>query len=336
MKNKLPILICFGTRPEWLKVKPLIDIMDKKEYKLLFTGQHEDLLSDIKVDFRVHIKDSFRHTRLDSIIMGCMEYFPNYNFKGVLVQGDTASAFACALAAYHRGIRIYYMEAGLRSYDLENPYPEEGYRQMIARLADVNFAPTQLSAENLNAERVKGDIHIVGNTVLDNLLKYEAGGYNDTILVTMHRRENHYWLDEWFREINTLAITYPNLKFILPIHPNPNVQKWKHLLPNIDVIEPLTHHETITILKDCKLVITDSGGLQEEGSFFNKKVIVCRKTTERPEAIETGHLYMCESPNSLRDLFVKLEKDSYICRPCPYGDGRAAEKIKKILDAEEL
>jgi UDP-N-acetylglucosamine 2-epimerase (non-hydrolysing) len=111
MKNKLPILICFGTRPEWLKVKPLIDIMDKKEYKLLFTGQHEDLLSDIKVDFRVHIKDSFRHTRLDSIIMGCMEYFPNYNFKGVLVQGDTASAFACALAAYHRGIRIYYMEA---------------------------------------------------------------------------------------------------------------------------------------------------------------------------------------------------------------------------------
>ena len=278
MKNKLPILICFGTRPEWLKVKPLIDIMDKKEYKLLFTGQHEDLLSDIKVDFRVHIKDSFRHTRLDSIIMGCMEYFPNYNFRGVLVQGDTASAFACALAAYHRGIRIYYMEAGLRSYDLENPYPEEGYRQMIARLADVNFAPTQLSAENLNAERVKGDIHIVGNTVLDNLLKYEAGGYNDTILVTMHRRENHHWLDEWFREINTLAITYPNLKFILPIHPNPNVQKWKHLLPNIDVIEPLTHHETITILKDCKLVITDSGGLQEEGSFFNKKVIMILAT----------------------------------------------------------
>jgi UDP-N-acetylglucosamine 2-epimerase (non-hydrolysing) len=334
MKNKLPILICFGTRPEWLKVKPLIDSMNKKEYKLLFTGQHEDLLKDVRVDFTVSIEETFRHTRLDSIMIGCMEHFPNYKFSGVLVQGDTASAFACALAAYHRGIKIYYMEAGLRSYDLENPYPEEGYRQMIARLADINFAPTQLSADNLTVERVKGIVHIVGNTVLDNLMKYEKGIYGDTILVTMHRRENHHWLDEWFREINALAILYPNLKFILPIHPNPNVQKWKHLLHNVDVVEPLSHDETINILRDCKLVITDSGGLQEEGSFFNKKVIVCRKTTERPEGIQTGHLYMCEEPTKLKQLFGELEKNSYICEPCPYGDGKAAEKIKKILDAE--
>ncbi len=96
----------------------------------------------------------------------------------------------------------------------------------------------------------------------------------------------------------------------------------------------MTHDETINILKDCKLVITDSGGLQEEGSFFNKKVIVCRKTTERPEGIGTGHLYLCDSPKDLKELFVKLEYNSYICRPCPYGDGRAAEKIKKILDEE--
>jgi len=292
MNKKDPILICFGTRPEWLKVKPLIDIMNKKDYKLLFTGQHEDLLKDIRVDFRVSIEETFRHTRLDSIMIGCMEYFPNYNFSGVLVQGDTASAFACALAAFHRGIKVYYLEAGLRSYDLENPYPEEGYRQMIARLADINFAPTQ------------------------------------------HRRENHHWMDEWFVEINNLAKMYPNLKFILPLHPNPNVQKHKGLLTNINVVDPLTHDETINILKDCKLVITDSGGLQEEGSFFNKKVIVCRKTTERPEGIGTGHLYLCDSPKDLKELFVKLEYNSYICRPCPYGDGRAAEKIKKILDEE--
>jgi UDP-N-acetylglucosamine 2-epimerase len=271
---------------------------------------------------------------LDNIISSCLSDFPPYKFSGVLVQGDTASAFGCALAAYHRGIKIYYMEAGLRSYDLENPYPEEGYRQMIARLADVNFAPTQLSADNLIAERVKGIVHIVGNTVLDNLIKYEKGIYGDTILVTMHRRENHHWLDEWFREINALAIRYPNLKFVIPIHPNPNVQKWKHLLHNVDVIEPLTHDETIKLLRDCKLVITDSGGLQEEGSFFDKKVIVCRKTTERPEGIETGHLYMCEEPKKLAELFGELEKNSYICKPCPYGDGKAAEKIKKILDEE--
>jgi UDP-N-acetylglucosamine 2-epimerase len=334
MKNKLPLLICFGTRPEWLKVKPLIDIMDEKDYRLLFTGQHEDLLNDIEVNYKIPINQSLRCTRLDNVISACLSEFPPYKFSGVLVQGDTASAFGCALAAYHRGIKIYYMEAGLRSYDLENPYPEEGYRQMIARLADVNFAPTQLSADNLIAERVKGIVHIVGNTVLDNLMKYEKGIYGDTILVTMHRRENHHWLDEWFREINALAIRYPNLKFVIPIHPNPNVQKWKHLLHNVDVIEPLTHDETIKILRDCKLVITDSGGLQEEGSFFDKKVIVCRKTTERPEGINTGHLYMCEEPQKLKELFGELEKNSYICKPCPYGDGRAAEKIKTILDEE--
>ncbi len=141
-------------------------------------------------------------------------------------------------------------------------------------------------------------------------------------------------MDEWFVEINNLAKMYPNLKFILPLHPNPNVQKHKGLLANISVVDPLTHDETINILKDCKLVITDSGGLQEEGSFFNKKVIVCRKTTERPEGIKTGHLYMCEEPKKLKELFGKLENNSYICKPCPYGDGKSAEKIKKILDEE--
>ena len=131
MKNKLPILICFGTRPEWLKVKPLIDIMDEKDYRLLFTGQHEDLLNDVSVNYKIPIAQSLRCGRLDNIILSCLSDFPPYKFSGVLVQGDTASAFGCALAAYHRGIKIYYMEAGLRSYDLENPYPEEGYRQMI-------------------------------------------------------------------------------------------------------------------------------------------------------------------------------------------------------------
>jgi UDP-N-acetylglucosamine 2-epimerase len=333
MKNNV-ILFCFGTRPEWLKIKPLIKIINKNEYKLLFTGQHTDLLKDVKVDYQININKS--NNRLDSIISDCILQFPNENFKGVLVQGDTASAFACALAAFHRGIKVYYLESGLRSYDLENPYPEEGYRQMIARLADIYFAPTQLSADNLIAERVKGIVHIVGNTVLDNLTKYDRGSYGDTILVTMHRRENHHWMDEWFNVINQLAIDYPQYKFVLPIHPNPNVQKHRSLLTNVNVIDPMIHDETINVLKDCKLVITDSGGLQEEGSFFNKKVIVCRKTTERPEGIKTGHLYICEEPQKLTKLFGYLENNSYICKPCPYGDGRAAEKIKKILDAETL
>jgi UDP-N-acetylglucosamine 2-epimerase (non-hydrolysing) len=333
MKNK-PLLICFGTRPEWLKIKPLIKLMDSTEYKLLFTGQHTDLLKDIDVDYTIKITNN--NNRLDSILSDCLLQFPNGNFRGVVVQGDTASAFACALSAFNRGIRIYYLEAGLRSGDMQNPFPEEGYRQMIARIANVNFAPTSLSKINLFNEGVMGDIHEVGNTVLDNLLKYPKPKYGNIVLVTMHRRENHSLIHEWFTEINKLAVIYPHLEFILPIHPNPNVQKHRSLLTNVKVIEPLTHDEMMHVLLKCKLVISDSGGIQEEATFFNKKTIVCRTTTERPEAINTGHLYLCKTPSELENLFVKLEKNSYICEPCPYGDGYAANKIKNILDAEKF
>ena len=138
-------------------------------------------------------------------------------------------------------------------------------------------------------------------------------------------------MDQWFKEINDLAIEYPELEFILPIHPNPEVQKHKYLLTNISVVEPLSHPELLEILVKSKFVISDSGGLQEEGSFFNKKVIVCRKVTERPEAIHTGHLHICNSPNDLKLLVGKVNKDYYINTQCPYGDGKTSEKIKKIL-----
>jgi len=327
--NKHVILFCFGTRPEWLKIKPLVNKMKVDEYKLLFTGQHPDLLKDITVDYTIKLED--RTNRLDSVVSECLVQFPKDEFSSILVQGDTASAFACALAAYHRRLKIYYLEAGLRSYDLENPYPEEGYRQMISRIADVNLCPTSLSAENLKTEKVKGDVFIVGNTVLDNLTGHDQIEYGNTVLVTMHRRENHKLMDEWFTEINNIAEAHPHLKFILPIHPSPYVQKHKHILKFVDVIPPLDHHELINVVKNCRLIITDSGGLQEEGTFFNKKVIVCRKTTERPEGIETGHLHLCASPKELSSLFDKLNDNVYICNPCPYGDGHSAEKVYNIL-----
>lgn len=323
------ILVCFGTRPEWLKIKPLINIMNDSEYKLLFTGQHLDLLKDITVDYTIKLEEGTN--RLDSVVSECLVQFPKDEFSSILVQGDTASAFACALAAYHRRLKIYYLEAGLRSYDLENPYPEEGYRQMISRIADVNLCPTSLSAENLKTEKVKGDVFIVGNTVLDNLTGHDQIEYGNTVLVTMHRRENHKLMDEWFTEINNIAEAHPHLKFILPIHPSPYVQKHKHILKFVDVIPPLDHHELINVVKNCRLIITDSGGLQEEGTFFNKKVIVCRKTTERPEGIETGHLHLCASPKELSSLFDKLNDNVYICNPCPYGDGHSAERVYNIL-----
>ena len=322
------ILLCFGTRPEWLKIKPLIDILDN--YQLLFTGQHVDLLKDISVDYKIQIQENDK--RLDQLISDCLLQFPIGEFDSVLVQGDTASAFACALAAFHAQKKIYYLEAGLRSYNLEHPYPEEGYRQMISRISDVNLCPTNLSKENLVNEKCNGQVHVVGNTVLDNLVSYkDKCEYTNKVLVTMHRRENHYWMDKWFTEINNLAKQNKDLEFVLPLHPNPNVQKHKHLLTHVNVIQPLPHSDLLDILVKCKLVISDSGGLQEEGSFFNKNVIVCRTVTERPEAIETGHLHMCHHPNQLKNLFWNLNTNYYINNICPYGDGKSAKKIKQLL-----
>lgn len=324
------ILFCFGTRPEWLKIKPIINLMDKCKYKLLFTGQHPDLLKDVVVDYKINVNKSIN--RLDQLIADCLIQFPNDGFNSVLVQGDTASAFACAVAAFNRGIKIYYLEAGLRSYNLKHPYPEEAYRQMIARISDVCFAPTQISANNLINEKVNGEVIITGNTVLDNLVEFKNNcEYGDIVLVTMHRRENHHCMQEWFSYINDLASEYTNLKFILPIHPNPNVQKHKHILTNIKIIEPLPHKEMIELLIKTKLIITDSGGLQEEGSFFNKKVIVCRETTERPEAIDTGHLHLCKAPQQLKEIFDSLIKNYYINQNCPYGNGQSSQKIIKYL-----
>jgi UDP-N-acetylglucosamine 2-epimerase (non-hydrolysing) len=205
---------------------------------------------------------------------------------------------------------------------------------MIARIADVNFSPTQLSANNLIKEKVSGEIHVVGNSVLDNLKEFGEGTYENFVLVTLHRRENHHWMDEWFTELNDLAKENSEIEFILPIHPNPNVQKWKHLLTHVNVIEPLEHTQLINTMRKCKLIISDSGGLQEEGSFFNKKVIVCRETTERPEGLHTGHLYLCKKPSELKKLFGILKENSYICEPCPYGDGYTSEKVYKILKNE--
>lgn len=299
-------------------------------YKLLFTGQHPDLLKDIEVDHKIIIGNS--DNRLDQLISDCLIQFPDGNFDSVLVQGDTASAFACAIGAFNRGLKIYYLEAGLRSYDLNHPYPEEAYRQMISRISDVNLCPTELSRDNLIFEKVNGICHVVGNTVLDNLLPYKTQcEYDNKILVTLHRRENHHWLDEWFKVIDKLAEENKDLEFILPIHPNPNVQKHKHLLKNVNVVEPMTHSELLEVLVKTKFVISDSGGLQEEGSFFNKKVIVCRKTTERPEGMDTGHLHICRTPKELPILFEVINKNYKITSECPYGDGYSSEKIKSLL-----
>ena len=324
------ILICYGTRPEHIKISPLLKEMDGIiPYKTLFTGQHKDLVKNINFDHYLTIGEGVN--RLDTVVQSCLN-IDETTFKDVthiLVQGDTVSAYSLALAAFHRGIKIIHLEAGLRTYDFENPYPEEAYRQCISRISDINLCPTQNNLNNLQGEKINGESVVVGNTVLDNLLGVKTK-YNDKVLVTMHRRENHHNMDEWFKTINQLAIDNPELKFEIPLHPNPNVKKHKDLLTHVNVVSPFDYDTMIKEISECCFLISDSGGIQEESSFLNKKVIVCRKITERPESVGK-HSFMCGEPKDLKGLFYSLKDNYEVDLECPYGDGRSSERIVNYL-----
>jgi UDP-N-acetylglucosamine 2-epimerase (non-hydrolysing) len=328
------ILITYGTRPEYIKIKPLIDEMSIRGilFKTLSTGQHKDIAPK-DADFNLEMVD-YSGNRLDSVLKNCLT-IPDEYFEGVthvLVQGDTTSVVGLAITSMHRKIKVIHLEAGLRTGDCENPFPEENNRKMVSTIASIHLCPTQLNYLNLTQENVLGELHIVGNTVLDNLVKYKSDSeYEDKVLITMHRRENHDTLDKWFTEINRLAIDNPTLEFILPLHPNPNVQKHKELLSNVKIIEPLNHDELIKILIKCKMVITDSGGIQEECSFFNKKCLVCRKITERPESVGLTS-FMVSNYEDLSEIFYNHINDYIINIDSPYGDGKSSQYICNILE----
>jgi len=327
------ILLTYGTRPEYIKIKPLIIEFENEKipFKILFTGQHKDIANG-NFDFKIEMTDLSKN-RLDSVIANLMTLSDNIfdGIKYVLVQGDTTSVVGLSLAALHRKIKVIHLEAGLRTYDNENPYPEENNRKIVSAIADIHFCPTNLNADNLRNERVLGDIHVVGNTVLDNLLSYKNQcEYTNKVLVTMHRRENHENIHLWFEEINNLAIKHNDLEFILPLHPNPNVQKHKNILTNVTIVPPMNHDELLKLLVKTKLVITDSGGIQEECSFFNKKCLVCRKITERPESLGLTS-FLIDEPKNLNEYFDFHLKKHEINIQSPYGDGYSATKIVNIL-----
>ena len=325
------ILACCGTRPEWIKVKPIVDLLG---CKVLFTGQHEHLISSDQ-GIKLEIKDY--GNRLDSIFCSIMQAQHIFdNIDAVLVQGDTASSVAIALAAFNKGIKVIHLEAGLRTYDMENPYPEEAYRQIISRITDVHLCPTKYNKKCLENEKVSGSVHVVGNTVLDNLINLSVS-YNNEILVTMHRRENHAILADWFKKISELALENPNLKFVIPLHPNPNVQKHKAYLSGVKIIEPLSYEKMKKRISQCRLIISDSGGLQEEASFLRKKIIVCRKITERIESLNKSS-FLCQTPIQLKPIFNSLKEDYIIDKNyrSPYGDGTAAIKIQRIIEYENF
>jgi UDP-N-acetylglucosamine 2-epimerase len=332
------ILLAFGTRPEYLKIKPLIKEFDKEniDYQILFTGQHVDLLKDIEADQSIIIKNG--GNRLDAVVGSIMNNIIWTDIDYVLVQGDTSSVLSVALSAFHHKIPVIHLEAGLRTYDKENPYPEEINRMLVSRIADYHLCPTEYSLNNLIKEQTDGKFSVVGNTSLDNLLEWkEKCEYTNEVLITMHRRENHEIMDVWFKTINKIAKNYPELDFIFPLHPNPNVRKHMDLLTakNIELINPLDHKDLLEILVKTRLVITDSGGIQEESSFFNKICLTCRIVTERPEAIGQS-TYLIKNPLQLSEIFSKFVNNYVIDYESPFGDGHAAEKIIKIFKLWEI
>jgi len=329
----MKILICFGTRPEYIKVKSLIDNIPN--IKTCFTGQHKDLLKNIDVDFLLSMEKELSENRLNNIFANIFSYVNIFkDIDYVLVQGDTSTACAIALSAFNNGKKIIHLEAGLRSGNLKDPYPEEMNRQVIGRLADIHLCPTEFNKQNLIKENVSGKIHVVGNTGLDNISK-KGCKYNNQVLITMHRRDNHHNMDKWFQEIEKLANKYSDLEFMIPLHPNPKVQKHKHIFQKVKVVVPMCHHELIEFVKKCKFVISDSGGLQEECSYLNKKIIVCRKTTERPESIGI-HSFMCGEPELLENLVKKINSNYKVTGECPYGNGESWKKIITDLNNNSI
>lgn len=325
------ILISFGTRPEWIKIKPVIQQIDGKiPYRLVCTGQHRDLIDDSIKNYHVeHITIDTEHNRLDDIVVSILRK-SKYIFDNIshtMVQGDTTSAFAMALASFHRQIPIIHLEAGLRSFDIHNPYPEEFNRISISNMASIHLCPTITNKTNLR--HVSGKKYVVGNTVLDNLINIKPILEN-FVLVTLHRRENIPIIAEWFNVIEELAEENQHLKFILPMHLNPEIQKHKSIFKNVDVVSPVSYNECIDLISRCSLIITDSGGIQEESAFLKKKCIVCRQTTERTEG-EGIFSELCYSPERLRDIFYRT-KIEMINKDCPYGDGYASLKIFEILE----
>ena len=326
------ILIAWGTRPEYFKVRPLAYALGG-DCRLLFTGQH-DALRNIVVDYSFMVVDG--DNRLDAIVASLMDKIgvivrEEPRITHVLVQGDTTSALAMALSAYHHGLKVIHLEAGLRTYDKENPYPEEVNRRIITQIADFHLCPTYWNASNLKREGALGKVAIVGNTGLDGLRGYKKRcRYGNIVLVTLHRRENHANMEQWFEVVEQLASANQDLEFVFPIHFNPAVRKHMHLLHHVKVVEPLDRDELLELLVRSRLVITDSGGLQEECAFFHKVCLVCRKVTERPEALDASSV-LVPDPNSLLLNFDWYKNNYRVTARCPFGNGDSASRVLKAL-----
>lgn len=371
-------LIVFGTRPEAIKMAPLVKELQKYpddfETRVCVTAQHREMLDQvleifaIKPDYDLNImkpgQDLYNVTT--NVIQGMKTVFQQYTPDMVFVHGDTTTSFAASLAAFYQKIKVAHIEAGLRTHDLFNPWPEEANRQLTGRLASLHFAPTQQSSTNLQKENIASEkIFVTGNTVIDALfwvlarIKSEpeleakiiedlnASGYylkqnKRIILVTGHRREN---FGQGFIDIceglNAIAKSNSDVEIVYPVHLNPNVQQpVKKILSqtqNIFLIEPLSYLPFVYLMSRSYLIITDSGGVQEEAPGLGKPVLVMRNTTERPEAVEAGTVKLVGTDKDR--IFKETEKllnDSFAYQKMsqshnPYGNGKACSRVVAFL-----
>lgn len=374
------LLLVFGTRPEAIKMAPLVKEFqkypEKFETKVCVTAQHRQMLDqvlevfDIKPDYDLNImapnQDLYDIT--SKVMLGVRDVLKDFKPDVIFVHGDTTTSMAAGIAAFYQQIKVAHVEAGLRTYNLYSPWPEEMNRQITDRICDFCFAPTERSKNNLLQEYIDPDkIFVTGNTVIDALLmainiidtkknlkdslaaKIKENGYQikegqKYILVTGHRREN---FGEGFlnicKALKEIATTYPDVDIVYPVHLNPNVQKPVFELlgsvKNIYLMPPQDYLPFIYLMQHSYLILTDSGGVQEEAPSLGKPVLVMRDTTERPEAVEAGTVKLLGTDPSeiVKNVTLllqdKIEYNTMSQAHNPYGDGKACEKILDIISS---
>ena len=381
-------MLVFGTRPEAIKMCPLVKEFQKRtdvfNTIVCVTGQHREMLDqvlnifDVKPDFDMNIMRQGQDLTdvTVRILTGMRDIFKTCKPDVVLVHGDTTTSTAASLAAFYAQIPVGHVEAGLRTHNIYSPWPEEMNRQITGRIAKYHFSPTLLSKKNLIEERVYGDIYITGNTVIDALhmvvdkLKNDKNlslekekklfnaGYdvsrlnNDKklVLITGHRRENFgSGFIRMVTAMKDLSEKYKDVDFVYPMHLNPNVRKSIHEVfgenlkqPNFFFIEPLQYIEFVYLMEKSTIVLTDSGGIQEEAPALGKPVLVMRDTTERPEALAYGtvHLVGTDYDKIISEVSMLLEDidayDKMSKAVNPYGDGNACNRNVRILNDENV
>ena len=369
--NKKKNLFIFGTRPEVIKLAPIIKMLKNSntiEPILCNTEQQKELSNqalsffDLKSDINLDIMEPNQQlANVQAKMLNKLDIlFKQNKYDAVVVQGDTMTVLCGALSAFYNKIPVFYVEAGLRSYNLNEPFPEEAIRQMTTRIATLNFVPTEKAQNNLLTEGInKSNIFVVGNSVIDALFclseeiqqkakqflysKNIAMGGEQIVLITCHRRENHgERLDNIIRAIKTLSNNFKNISFVIPVHPNPNVKNkiYSELdnQQNIILTEPLDYPVLVELEKNATLILTDSGGIQEEAPTFACPILVLRYETERPEGVDCGFAKLVGADEKIivkeaTKVLSKSKQESRILNvKNPYGDGKTSEKIMNIID----